>query len=91
MLLVSYPFLPGLICLYLCLEPLPCLLQHNLPPIVILLEHLLNLCRYLHPFSLLIRVLLEHREHLTREFLVVNERLLDIRGEAGLVTLVSIR
>ena len=91
MLLISYPFLPSLILLYLCLQSFTCLLQHYLPPIIVFLEHLFNLRSNLHLLTLFIRVLLQHLEHLTREFLVIYKCLFDISGHPSLIALVSIR
>ena len=91
MLLISYPFLSSLILLYLCLESVTCLLQYHLPTIIVFLEHLLNLRSNLHLLTLFIRVLLQHLEHLTREFLVIYKCLFDISGHPSLIALDSIR
>ena len=91
MLLISYPFLPSLILLYLCLESITCLLQHHLSTIVVFLEYLFNFSSNLYFIFLLIRMLFKHRENLTREFLVVYECLFNITRHSGLIALVSIR
>jgi hypothetical protein len=91
MLLISYPFLSSLVLLYLCLESITCLLQHNLSPIVVFLEYLFNFSSNLYFIAILIRMLFKHRENLTREFLVVYECLFNISRHSSLIALISIR
>ena len=87
MLLVLDPLLPRLVQLYLGIQARPRLLQHNLPAVIVLFEDLLDLLGDGRPVSVLVRVLLQDREDLRRQLLVVDKGFLDIGWHPRLITL----
>ena len=86
-LLVLDPLLPRLVQLYLGIQARPRLLQHNLPAVIVLFEDLLDLLGDGRPVSVLVRVLLQDREDLRRQLLVVDKGFLDIGWHPRLIAL----
>jgi len=92
MLLILNALLSSFILLNLGLKSFSSLLKDNLSPLIVFLEHTLDLLRDQLRFILLVRMLFQHLEELGCQLLVVDESLFDIgRHTRGVTSFNPIR